>query len=61
MLAATPNGIRCSVGIAIYDGHTAVAEVLASADEAMYKNKTKTRAAPDIDTSTAPPGDADLS
>lgn len=45
MLAATPNGISCSVGIAIYDGHLSAAEVLASADEAMYKNKTHTRAA----------------
>ena len=50
MLAATPDGIRCSVGIAIYDGHLGAAEVLASADEAMYRNKTYTRAAPVIDT-----------
>ena len=52
MLAATPHGIRCSVGIAIYDGHLGAAEVLASADEAMYRNKTHTRAAPVIDTPT---------
>jgi len=52
MLAATPDGIRCSVGIAIYDGHRDTAEVLASADDAMYRNKTKTRAAPVIDTHT---------
>ena len=52
MLGATPDGIRCSVGIAIYDGHRDAAEVLASADDAMYKNKTHTRAAPVIDTPT---------
>ncbi len=52
MLAATPDGIRCSVGIAIYDGHRDAADVLASADDAMYRNKTQTRAAPVIDTHT---------
>lgn len=49
MLAATPDGIRCSVGIAIYDGHQDAAGVLASADDAMYENKTRNRAAPVTD------------
>ena len=60
MLAATPNGISCSVGIAIYDGYLSAAEVLASADQAMYRNKTHTRAALLIDTPhrtvSRPPG-----
>lgn len=52
MLAATPAGISCSVGIVIYDGHQDAAGVLASADDAMYRNKTRTRDEPDIDTTT---------
>ena len=52
MLAATPDGIKCSVGIAIYDGQRDAAEVLASADDAMYRNKARTRAAPAVNTHT---------
>ena len=52
MLAATPAGISCSVGIAIYDGRQDAAGVLASADDAMYRDKTRTRDAPVIDTHT---------
>jgi diguanylate cyclase (GGDEF)-like protein len=52
MLAATPAGISCSVGIAIYDGRQDAAGVLASADDAMYRNKTRTRDAPVIDIHT---------
>lgn len=41
----SPNGVRCSVGTATWDGVESAAELFRRADEAMYRAKRRSRAA----------------